>query len=279
MTDSTVTQPRVRHQRIEAAPVAALEALFDAEPSLRPGDPLPPLWHWVALAAWQPASNTGPDGHPQLGRHLSGVGKPRRMFAGGRVDVLDEMHVGDTVRREERILEVALKSGRSGDFVVVQVETLFYNAAEALAVRERQDLIYRDPPAQLDATEAAPAPKPVVASLLDFKHGRWTFATDPTKLLRFSAATSNAHRIHYDLPYTQQVEGYPDLVVHGPLMTLAMAEVIRRQSRSATTFDHRAVRPLFCTQPAEIQLEEGPDETTLSVSSESGVHSVLTVRP
>ena len=272
--------PRVTFARIESAPVSALAALFDdGLPVPARGEPLPPLWHWVALAQWFGALDTGPDGHQKVGGHLPDVGKPRRMFAGGRVEVFDNVLVDDEVRREDQVRAVLPKSGRQGDFVVVQLETSIYNAHGRLAIRDRQDLIYRDPPQGADG--AAPDPqqaKPMVPALLRRANDGWVFETDPTKLLRFSSATSNGHRIHYDHPYATQVEGYPDLVVHGPLMTLALVEVLRLDGRRAPAkaFTHRALRPLYCGQSARVELQRGDgDETEATLRTAEGAHSTL----
>jgi 3-methylfumaryl-CoA hydratase len=175
------------------------------------------------------------------------------MFAGGSVEFLRPLIVGQRVHREDTVLSVTPKSGaRGGDFVVVAVQTRLFDSSGALAVQEVQDLIYRDKP--------APAEEPLLDSVLDIvplllhKEERWEFRTDPTKLMRFSAATSNGHRIHYDHPYATGVEGYPGLVVHGPLMTLALAEVLRSTADcTVTALRHRNMRPLFCGQLAYVE--------------------------
>ena len=279
MTLSPGAAPRVGHAWIEPAPVHALAALFDdGAPIPARGEPLPPLWHWVALAQWFGALDTGPDGHQTVGRNLPDVGKPRRMFAGGRVEVVRDILIGEDVRREDHVLAVIPKSGRKGDFVLVQVATSIFDAHGRLAIREWQDLIYRDLPPGADGVAPAPQPaKPVVPALLRRANDGWIFETDPTKLLRFSGATSNGHRIHYDHQYATQVEGYPDLVVHGPLMTLALAEVLRLESHRSPprVLTHRALRPLFCGQSACIELQAREDGAEATVQTADGTHSVL----
>lgn len=251
---------------LEPAPVQALAALFDdGLPVPQAGDPLPPLWHWVALARWHPAGSIGPDGHPAVGDFLPDVGKPRRMFAGGQVDLLGSMIVGSEVHRVDKVLSMNRKKGRSGEFVVVQVESRIHDAGGHLCVVEVQDLVYRDAPPVVEPSSAVMASTDVVPAVLTSVEGRWTFQSDPTKLMRFSSATSNGHRIHYDYPYAVGVEGYPGLVVHGPLMTLALCEVLRLTGTGPIRrIAHRNLRPLFCGERANI-------EKATSASEEIGV--------
>jgi 3-methylfumaryl-CoA hydratase len=269
---------------VEPAPVRALAALFDdGLHTPGRGDVLPPLWHWVAIASWPGASSTGSDGHQMTGGFLPDVGKPRRMFAGGRVDLYEPLIVGEEVRREDRVVSVAPKSGRQGDFMLVEVQTRLYDNRGRLAVQELQDLIYRDPaPLRPTPAQAGVSAKPVVPALLQRERDGWSFRTDPTKLMRFSSATSNGHRIHYDLPYATLVEGYQDLVVHGPLMTLSLAEVLRLEGGLAQirSLSHRAIRPLFCGESADITLTSPQGGTVkLSLTKGTHVHSSLSVQP
>jgi 3-methylfumaryl-CoA hydratase len=257
-------------ETVEPHPVAALSALFDdGLPAPGPGDVLPPLWHWVALARWPVSSALAADGHPARGSFLPPVELPRRMFAGGEVVLHAPLTVGSTVRREARVASVTEKSGRSGRLVLVVVEITLYDERDRPAVEERQDLIYREaapgPPAEV-------TPEPVEVAGAPFTRAgewAWNLATDPALLMRFSAATANPHRIHYDWPYATRVEGYPGLVVHGPLMTLALAEVLRLEGHRAggggpRRLRHRNRRPLFCGQPARSRRLAG-DELTLGL--------------
>lgn len=251
----TVTTDEV----VESGPVATLSALFDnGTPAPVTGDALPPLWHWLALSRWPVSSALALDGHPARGSFLPPIELPRRMFAGGEVAFHAPVVVGGTVRRESTVVSVTEKSGRSGKFVVVVVVTRLYDEYGRPAIEEKQDLIYREPgdrssaPASIGpAADLAPVGSPFRRAV----EGEWDFATDSTLLMRFSAATSNPHRIHYDWPYTTQVEGYPGLVVHGPLMTLALAEVLRLERHPARVarLRHRNAKPLFCGMPAQLR--------------------------
>ncbi|WP_280241287.1 FAS1-like dehydratase domain-containing protein [Nocardia abscessus] len=284
----TAWQPHtvVTAEYVDPAPVAALSAVLDSgAPPVGVGDPLPPLWHWAALARWPMSSSIGPDGHPARGSFLPPVELPRRMFAGGEVRLHEEVAVGSTVRREARVVSVTSKTGRTGPLVVVDVEIRLYTEHGTLAVVERQNLIYREAAkpgsSDLTAPSAPETPGPPLRRLAEWD---WQLHTDPTVLMRFSAATANPHRIHYDWPYATGVEGYPGLVVHGPLMTLALAETIRRERPDPVPvrLRHRNLSPLFCSEPARIRRRDAPDaELALAVLSDGDTprpveHTVLT---
>ncbi|MGV9633144.1 FAS1-like dehydratase domain-containing protein [Nocardia rhamnosiphila] len=245
----------ITEEYLDPAPVAALQALLDTrEKPVGTGDPLPPLWHWVALPRWPESGSIGADGHPVRGGFLPPVDLPRRMFAGGDVRFGGDLTIGSTVRREARVVSVTPKAGRSGRLVVVVVEIRLSADSGSPAVVERQDLIYRAPG---PGTAQPPAPAsvdPAAPPLHRVHDGEWELRTDPTLLMRFSAATANAHRIHYDWPYATGVEGYPGLVVHGPLMTLALAETIRldKSDTGPARLRHRNLAPLFCPGSARI---------------------------
>jgi 3-methylfumaryl-CoA hydratase len=251
---------------LDPTPVFALASLFDdVLPAPRIGDVLPPLWHWVALPRWSASSQLSSDGHPFRGSFLPPVELPRRMFAGGTVSFPGELRVGDTVRRESVVESVTEKNGRSGYLVIVVVATKLFDARGHPALIERQTLIYREAAAATTTAavdlDSVPTAVPTGSPFTAAGDGKWDFHTDPTLLMRFSAASSNAHRIHYDWPYATQVEGYPGLVVHGPLMTLALAETHRlagamngsRPSQARVSHvAHRNSAPLFCGQPAHL---------------------------
>nr|WP_198428639.1 MaoC family dehydratase N-terminal domain-containing protein [Nocardia bovistercoris] len=234
-----------------------MSAVLDSgAPPVGAGDPLPPLWHWAALARWPFSSAIGPDGHPARGSFLPPVELPRRMFAGGEVEFRGPIAVGSTVRREAEVVSVTPKTGRTGSLVVVVVETRLYTDADTPALVERQNLIYREAAATDPVDRTPPVIDPVGTPLIRTAAWEWDLRTDPTVLMRFSAATANPHRIHYDWPYATGVEGYPGLVVHGPLMTIALAETLRRErpEQTPTRLRHRNVAPLFCAEPARIRL-------------------------
>lgn len=265
---------------VETVPLAAFQALVDdGLPILGAGDELPPLWHWLALPSWSPSSVLGTDGHPRRGSFLPPIELPRRMFAGGEVTLHAPIAIGSVVRREADVAGVEHKSGRSGDLVVVTTRTRLYHAA-TLCLEERQDLIFRgdaprDPAAALPERPVASEP---AVPLTQTAERVWRLRTDPTLLMRFSAATANAHRIHYDWPYATGVEGYPGLVVHGPLMTLLLAETARLAPPRGriTRLAHRNRAPLFCGQDAELRLTADAEEPERLVAELVSADTVCT---
>jgi 3-methylfumaryl-CoA hydratase len=236
-----------RSDQVTAAPIAALSATLDRDdPYPQPGDPLPPLWHWLYFLPIPRQSELGPDGHAKRGGFLPPVPLPRRMFAGDRVEFHRPLHVGEGISRLSRIVDVNTKQGRSGPlvFVVVRHEI---SDREGIAVVEEHDIVYRESPKSHDT---APAPqKPPSAAT-------WTreIRPDDVLLFRYSALTFNGHRIHYDRRYVTQVEGYPGLVVHGPLIATLLLDLLRRNlgDASVASLSFRAIRPLFDIAPFHV---------------------------
>ncbi|MDN7997903.1 FAS1-like dehydratase domain-containing protein [Burkholderia multivorans] len=232
--------------RITPAPIRLLRAtLDDAEPSALP-DTLPPLWHWLYFLPGERQSNIGTDGHARRGGFLPPVALPRRMWAGGRLQFLRPLAVDTPIQRRSTIANVQSKSGRSGQLVFVTVLHEIGDA-QGVAIREEQDIVYRDAPPPAAAGTPAPALQPAPT---DEQYSR-IVTPDPVLLMRFSALTFNGHRIHYDRPYAMEEEGYPGLVVHGPLIAMLLMEELRRRHPGKTirAFDFKAVSPLFDTAP------------------------------
>ncbi|QKR99261.1 acyl-CoA dehydrogenase [Sphingomonas sp. CL5.1] len=202
------------------------------------GQPLPPLWHWLYFAPHAPHSELGDDGHARRGGFLPPVPLPRRMWAGGRLTFHHALRIGETVTRKSEILSVSEKFGAQGALVFVTIRHTLSNVGGP-AVEEEQDIVYREA-GVTPRSAAAPAP-------LRDADWREAFTTDPTHLFRWSAVTFNAHRIHYDLPYATKVEGYPGLVVQGPLTATLLLEAYRKQTgRTVRSFSFRGQAPLFC---------------------------------
>ncbi len=229
---------------ITTAPLRALSATLDRDDAPpAPGSVVPPLWHWLYFLPHARQSEIGPDGHPRRGGFLPPVPLPRRMWAGGRLrwDAGNPLRVGQEVERLSTIQSVKHKAGRSGELLFVQVEHQFRNA-RGVALTEEHDIVYR-PLAQ--PGEAAPAPQtPPLAGQAAWSR---TIVPDDVLLFRYSALTFNGHRIHYDRQYVTQVEGYPGLIVHGPLIATLLVDLVRRSVPGAqlTSFAFKAVRPTF----------------------------------
>ncbi|MGI5130893.1 FAS1-like dehydratase domain-containing protein [Pseudonocardia sp. CA-107938] len=226
--------------RIDAWASTAFAALLDQPSPVRgPGDPLPPLWHAFHLLDVHRQADLGADGHPVGAAFQPPMEHRRRMFAGGRLTVTAPLRVGDVVTRRSRLLSATAKQGRSGASVFVTVRSEFV-VDGVVAQVEEQDFAYRSQPPGTARGLAAPAEAPPIEPLV-------RVAADPPLLFRFSALTFNSHRIHYDHPYVTEVEGYPGLVVHGPLLALLALEVPRRRApeRCVTAFAYRLTRPAF----------------------------------
>ena len=240
---------------ISATPYAALSATLDRS-ATRPaaGTPLPPLWHWLYFLPLPAQSEVGPDGHAKRGGFLPPVPLPRRMWAGSQFAFRRVLRVGDGVLRTSTIESVDAKSGRTGSLVFVRVRHEIRRLDETdVAVEEFHDIVYRGAPAP---GAVAPAPMPASAD------AEWVreVVPDDVLLFRYSALTFNAHRIHYDRRYATEVEGYPGLVVHGPLLATLLLDLLHRESPDAQVarFAFKAVRPIFdvnsfrvCGAPAE----------------------------
>jgi 3-methylfumaryl-CoA hydratase len=234
---------------ITAAPVAALSATLDRPPH-RPtaGEPLPPLWHWLYFLPLHRRSDIGEDGHARRGGFLPPVPLPRRMWAGSQLTFHQPLRVGDAVERRSTLEDITEKSGRSGPLVFVRVRHEVRRCGEpALAITEHHDIVYREAPRAGDPPAAAQPAPPSAAW-----RKRWT--PDDVLLFRYSALTFNGHRIHYDRRYVTEVEGYPGLVVHGPLLATLMLDLLRDADPGATVaaYEFRAIRPTFDTAPFEV---------------------------
>ncbi|HEX6723023.1 MAG TPA: MaoC family dehydratase N-terminal domain-containing protein [Burkholderiaceae bacterium] len=232
---------------VTAAPLDAWTAMLDRDdPAARSGTDVPRLAHWLYFLPVARQSQIGPDGHPQRGGFLPPVPLPRRMWAGGRLTWHHGLRVGDEVVRTSRIASVDAKSGRSGAlaFVTVHHEV---TAARGLAITEEHDIVYRGAP------RAGGAPAAPQAAPSDETFSR-RIVPDPVLLFRFSALTFNGHRIHYDRGYVTEVEGYPGLIVHGPLIATLLMDLLRRERPQASVlrFAFTAKAPLFDLHPFDV---------------------------
>jgi 3-methylfumaryl-CoA hydratase len=241
---------------VAAWPVAALAAVLDRrDPEPRPGDAIPPGWHWLYFLETTPASELGTDGHPKRGGFLPPVTLPRRMWAGGRLEFRRALRVGETIRRDSEIVSVEPKQGRRGSLVFVTVRHTVLASGE-VAVQEEHDIVYREASRPGDVPPTG-KPAPQAAAW------RRELTADAAMLFRFSALIFNAHRIHYDLDYCRNVGGYPGLIVHGPLQTLLLLDLCRRQeSRGVRSLEYRALHPVFHFERFTANGNPSPDKTS-----------------
>lgn len=227
---------------LEITHLKRVAATFGA-PCPQHEEPLPPLWHWAFFQDPVAASQLGEDGHAMRGGLLPPTTGRQRMWAGGSVDFLSPLLAGVEAVRHSRVTRMEEKSGRTGALLFVSVEHE-YRQRETTAIRETQEIVYRQPaPPKLALDEPMPR--------LDWSR---TIEPTPTLLFRYSAITFNGHRIHYDWPYATQTEGYPGLVVHGPMIATWMVEAFCHASPNArpTRLDYRGLRPLVAPQPFEV---------------------------
>ncbi|MDP2033250.1 MAG: MaoC family dehydratase N-terminal domain-containing protein [Polaromonas sp.] len=272
---------------VTATPVRALSATLDREDADPvAGTPLPELWHWLYFLPVARQSGLGPDGHPQRGGFLPPVPLPRRMWAGGRLQWHQQvLQVGDAITRSSRIASVTHKSGRSGDLVFVLVRHEVRNT-QGLALTEEHDIVYRGsvaptlvasrtslPPEGANFPRGGPSENSAVpAPVAAMKDAAWSreVVPDDVLLFRYSALTFNGHRIHYDRKYVTEVEGYPGLVVHGPLIATLLADLLRRNLPGARLlkFEFRAVRPVFDLWPFKLHGLPSADGKTVSLWTE-----------
>jgi 3-methylfumaryl-CoA hydratase len=205
----------------------------------KPGDAAPFTVHWCLAQPVFPMSELGPDGHPARGGFLPPVPLPRRMWAGGELEFFDSLRVGEEVTRSSRISDVTMKTGSTGVLCFVSVEHLI-TTSRGTALREQQDIVYRDISTAPAPAATKPAPPPAA------QH-RESHMADPVLLFRYSALTFNGHRIHYDRDYVTRVEGYPGLIFHGPLQATFLVEFAARLhgGTAPKKFVYRGVQPLF----------------------------------
>lgn len=214
-------------------------------------DIAPPAIHWCLAPPALPPEMLGRDGHPAKGGFLPPVPLPRRMWAGGRIAFEQPLAEGDRVTRTSRIADVSAKSGKSGRLVFVTVDHEFATD-RGIAVREQQDIVYRE---EQSAAPAAPAASPAAERA---GHSETVEATT-TLLFRYSALTFNGHRIHYDLDYARDVENYPGLVVHGPLQATLMLHMAARlrDGTCPARFSYRGIAPLIAGSPFSLNADAG----------------------
>ncbi len=250
---------------LHPGPARALAGLLDAAPPA-PGGPLPFLWHWLYFLDWPAQRDLGADGHPAHGPYLPPLPGRRRMWAGGRLTAHGPLRLGAPAERLSEPVAVEVKEGRTGEMVFVTVRHEIVQDGGTRLVEE-QDHVYRSAEAPAATPRYTPAPRGTPASSDPW---RLPLTAEPTLLFRFSALTANAHRIHYDRPYAREVEGYPDIVVHGPLLAVLMAEPARRAARTIVRMSYRLRRPVFAGDPALVTGGPDGDGARMSVIDAAG---------
>ncbi len=240
----------VTEDTITPYPPGALSALLDHDnPELKTGDELLPLWHWIFFPSTDKASELGDDGHLKRGNFLPPVPLPKRMRAGGRINIKEPLLVGDRAKRVSTIRDIVYKEGRRGALVFVTVR-LEIMVGSTCRIVEEQDIVYHDISSSR-SKNSPPSSHPVPAEP-QWSH---TVTPDPVLLFRFSALTFNSHRIHYDRDYAMQEEGYPGLVVQAPLVAIMLLDLLHSNvpASAIANIHFRALQPLFDTASFQLQ--------------------------
>ncbi|MGH6881419.1 FAS1-like dehydratase domain-containing protein [Hypericibacter sp.] len=244
---------------------ASYRAIFEPHLAAVDDGAVPLGFHWCLSPRIAGMAELGPDGHPAKSRDLPPVPQPRRMWAGGSIETFAPLRVGDQVRLVSTITDVAFKQGRTGSLCFVTLSH-DYLTERGLAIRDRQDIVYREaakiPPVESAGDKSGPA-RAAARS--------WPIETSPTLLFRYSAITFNGHRIHYDQPYATGVEGYSDLVVHGPLQaTLLFNRAAIEGGRVPKRFDYRGLAPAIVGQPLSVCIGGSGEENLFWTQGPSG---------
>ena len=247
---------------VAPTPYAALSAMLDRDPQRPPvGTLLPALWHWLYFLPLHRQSEIGPDGHAKRGGFLPPVPLPRRMWAGSQFQFHSPLRVGDALMRTSTIHDVTEKSGRTGPLVFVKVRHEIQRDGEAdVALTEFHDIVYREAP-----SAEQPATAPTTAPAISPWERKWV--PDDVLLFRYSALTFNGHRIHYDRRYVTEVEGYPGLIVHGPMLATLLLDLLRHEKPDAAIarYEFKAVRPVFDINPFFVCGEPQSDGKTFKL--------------
>ncbi|UCG97861.1 MAG: acyl-CoA dehydrogenase [Burkholderiales bacterium] len=268
-------------ETVDARLVRWLAATLDRADLLdaRDGATLPPAWHWAFFNAVEPISALGRDGHPRKGGFLPPTAQPRRMWAGSRLHWHGDLRVGQAVERASTILKCEAKRGRTGDMVLVTVGHQF-RAGDALLLDEQHDIVYRDEASDLERRALAELAAQARAGGVHYeRQGEIVreVTVGPVQMFRYSAVTFNGHRIHYDRDYARETEGYPGLVVHGPLIATMLLEFLQAQvapGRRVERFEFRAIKPTFDIAPFALHAAAPAADGSVSLWSTNNVGAV-----
>ena len=259
-------------ERAGAFRMQGLAALLDKKAVPQEGDPVNPMGHWCYFTPRVPATEIGKDGHPARGGFMPPVPLPRRMFGGFRATHYRPLIIGEMVQREARITDVQIKQGSTGTLVICTVRNSF-RGENGIAIEEDHDYIYRDNPST-NANDSSGGSGKTPAAPNDHAWSK-KITPDPVMLFRYSAVTFNGHRIHYDRKYVTEVEGYPALIVHGPLIATLLLELALENNpgRTVHKFDFQARAPLFDDAPFTVAGKPTEDGCSLWSTTPAGTYS------
>jgi 3-methylfumaryl-CoA hydratase len=269
--DAWIGTAREQRERIDSALTAGMSAALDRDDAPpKDGDPLPPCWHWMFFRDSTAQSELGADGLPERGALMPPVPLPRRMWAASQIRFIAPLRLGEMAVKRSEIAKITEKNGKSGRLVFVSLRHTVLNAADEVAIEEEQNIVYTQAP----KTGAMPPPHPAPAEAA----WRRDLTPNPVLLFRYSALTFNPHRIHYDQPYCTEEEGYPGLVVHGPLIATLMVDLCRRSHPDAEIkeFSFRAMSPLFVDHAMALggaPTDDGSSAAVWAANDEGGLAS------
>ena len=262
-----VGRTRTSRDEVTAAPIRDLAATLDRDdPDPETGNALPQLWHWLFFHAVHKSRQMRPDGQPFGDDFMPPIPLPRRMWAGSRFEWNSEnpLRVGDRIACVSRVDSITPKKGRSGELVFVRIVHKYSNTKGLSFVNEHDSVFRAAAEGMAEAAEPVRAP--------DCATWKRTLVPDPVLLFRYSALTFNSHRIHYDQPYATQLEGYPALVVHGPLIATLLMDLLRREAPDAVVrkLDFKAIRPTYEGRAMHLNCSRHGDTVSLSTKDDQG---------
>jgi len=267
---------REMRDTIRAQPAEFMRATIDqpwyGESRFEVGHELPCAWHWLYFLDAKPLGELSRDGHALRGDFMPPVKLPRRMWAGGRIEFVEPICIGERLRRVSTVADIARKTGRSGELCFVTVRHELFRA-DATVMIEEHDIVYREDPRPGDSPSPASSPSlsPSPSTVTDTADTVIRITPTPVMLFRYSALTFNSHRIHYDADYCRQVEGFPAQVVHGPLTATLLANLAEAHvGRAPRRFAYRALSPLYADSPFTIEARDGDGDLQLCAINAKG---------
>lgn len=270
MTDleNWIGREQVRTETINHRQAELLAVTLNSEIP-EPGTPLPQCWHWAWFNDALPYEKLGRDGHPQRGGFIPPVPLPRRMWAGGELHFLQDIIIGREIRKVSSIEGIKERDGSSGKLCIVTIAHRLFDGDD-LCIDERQNLVFREDPKQSEGA-AKPIAPPEGQELAE------VINPDPVMMFRYSALTFNGHRIHYDVDYAREVEGYPDLVFHAPLTATSLCQLAAKvlEDKTIKQFSYRATAPLFCNQPVRLLGKRSDEGAVLWAETPKGSQAML----
>lgn len=249
---------------IRLQPANFMEATLNRPPKLKEGDNLPPLWHWIYFLEAKPESDLGRDAHPKKGDFLPPIQLPRRMWAGGRFTFCNDLVIGEKAKKITTIRKIVEKEGSAGPLCFITLEHKIYSKEE-VSIIEEQDLVYLQ-------DQQGSKSLPLAQNNLERPDFSQEIHPSEILLFRYSALTFNGHRIHYDLDYARNVEGYDGLVFHGPLTaTLLLDLALKEKNKPIKKYSFRGTAPLSNLDCFWIEGKSENDSTILWARRKDGV--------